>query len=104
MWDLCGSRVREFLESHAAGELLPGTMLPLAFVRWVIDHEWVQTLGDLVERRLMLLYQETLSEQTLRSLARCLVEAGLLQPSEIDAAVRAEIDRLRAFYGKSVTA
>ena len=38
------------------GPCLPETILPEAVARWVIDHEWVQTLDDLIERRLGLMF------------------------------------------------
>ena len=60
------------------------------------------TLADLVERRLMLLYDQRLTRATLVDLAKLLVAEGRLTPSEVDAAVAAEVDRLAARYGKRI--
>jgi glycerol-3-phosphate dehydrogenase len=60
---------------------LTGTDLPLAFVDWVIQHEWVHSLGDLVERRLGLVFDARLSLQTLEALADRLMDAGRLSPA-----------------------
>ena len=42
----------------------------------MIQHEWVGTLDDLVERRLMLVFDRELSEACLRELAELLVSGG----------------------------
>ena len=69
----------------------------------MIDNEWVTALSDLVERRLMLLYRPGISRGTLTQLAQCLVEASRLDAEHVDRAVRDEIARLKAYYGKSIT-
>jgi glycerol-3-phosphate dehydrogenase len=75
---------------------------PPDLVRRVIRDEWVTTLDDLVERRLMLLYQQSLSRRQLMELADLLVEARLLAPDERDSAVAATTARLRTHFGKNV--
>jgi glycerol-3-phosphate dehydrogenase len=75
---------------------------PPDLVRRVIRDEWVTTLDDLVERRLMLLYQQSLSRQQLTGLADLLVEARRLAPNERDSAVAATTERLRTHFGKNV--
>jgi glycerol-3-phosphate dehydrogenase len=104
VWSLCGTRTEAALQAAADGsiEILTGSDLPLAYVRYVIEHEWVQTLGDLVERRLMLLYRPDLSVDCLRTLAGCLVEAGRLDGSDVDDSVTECIERLREVYGKQI--
>lgn len=102
LWPLYGTRVETHLDEcgDTTNGTLPGTAFPLAFVRWVIEHEWVRKLDDLIERRMMLLFQPDLSVETLRGLARLLVEAGRLDASQVDAAVDASRERLRTLYGK----
>jgi glycerol-3-phosphate dehydrogenase len=69
----------------------------------VIANEWVTTLEDLVERRLMLLYSAEFGRRQLRELAASLVEAQLLAPDLTEQEVDALVDRLASRYGKSVT-
>jgi glycerol-3-phosphate dehydrogenase len=106
MWALCGSRVEKILSKCLPVETdnLQNTQIPLAFVRWVLKHEWVTTLDDLVERRLMLVYQPGLSVDSLRQLASCLTDEGLLEPSQQEAAVQATCDRLHQHFGKRLSA
>jgi glycerol-3-phosphate dehydrogenase len=104
MWALYGSRLTSILrEIDNPSIALDGTQLPLSLVQWVIHREWATTIGDLVERRLMLLYEQSLSKQTLRRLAQCLADAGRLPPDDVESAVENEVDRLKTFYGKTVT-
>src|SRR6185369_2773525 len=80
VWTLCGTRTGSILANLpdlSAGNITDTTLLR-AFARWIIRHEGPRTLDDLVERRLMLLYQSRLTLATLRDLAAMLVEAGLL--------------------------
>jgi glycerol-3-phosphate dehydrogenase len=104
LWSLCGNRVEEILQEMGAvsSENVEGTKIPLDFVRWVIRHEWVTRLEDLVERRLLLVYRPGLSEKSLRQLAQCLVEAGCLDSSEIETSVETTIGRLKDYYGKQL--
>ncbi|MEX0978067.1 MAG: glycerol-3-phosphate dehydrogenase/oxidase [Pirellulales bacterium] len=102
VWKLCGTRSAEILEASADRTLVNDLDLPCSFVRWSIEHEHAHTLADLVERRLMLLYHQRLTRGCLRRLAELLAEAGRLPSGDVDAAVEAEINRLRARYGKRV--
>ena len=104
LWSLCGTETADFLASLEIPDKtpLPGTSLPQDFVRWVIEREWVRTLGDLVERRLMLLYQNQLSVECLKQLAGLLVECGRMEPNETETAVETEIARLQTMYGKRI--
>ncbi|MGE0608805.1 MAG: glycerol-3-phosphate dehydrogenase/oxidase [Pirellulales bacterium] len=99
---LLGTRASEALAAAGDGALVPGTPLPRAMVQWVIEQEWPRTLDDLVERRLMLLYEASLNVATLRDLARLLAEAGHLSPTNIEASVAATVHRLRTHFGKVV--
>ncbi len=111
IWRLVGNRIDAIFEAvnATAGENEPdevasitGTDLPRSFVRWIIENEWVETLGDLVERRLLLVGNAVLSEACLRELAECLVDANRLSSSDIDATIAECRTRLRSFYGKTL--
>ena len=92
VWKLCGTRTSEILKNCGNGDTtsLDGTDLPLAFVKYVIQNEWVRTVGDLVERRLLLIYRPGLTRACLTQLAECLVDAARLERDEVDS----EVDRL----------
>lgn len=103
LWTLWGARTREIIAELADGcdrGNLWGTPLPAAAVRWTIAHEWVTRLEDLVERRLLLVYERDLSRRTLRELAEALAAAGRIEAVGIDDAVEACAERLRTFYGR----
>ena len=89
VWPLYGTRIGEILGSaDGRGDTnLTDTNLPIALVRWIIEHEWVETLDDLVERRLMLLYTRRLTAACLRHLANELVAAGKLDAGDVDRTV-----------------
>ncbi len=103
-WSLLGSRTERVFAELAGGDRgnLAGTELPRALVRWMIRHEWVTRLADLVERRLMLLLVEPLGETTLRELTDLLVEAGRLSPAAVEAELAVTIERLAEHFGKRV--
>ncbi len=84
------------------GDALADTSLSCARARHVIRNQWVTRLSDLVERRLMLLYDPKLSERCLRQLAGLMAEEGLLRESDIDDEVRSCIERLKTHYGKQL--
>ena len=102
IWTLCGSRTESVLAEldDLAGPSLTGTRLPTSFVRWIIRHEWVATLDDLIERRLMLLYDPHVSRSTLDELAGLLVESGRLAAADLQPAVSATCRRLQDHFGK----
>jgi len=112
VWRLIGNRFSEVFpaDDGSAREVinqeprasLPGTSIPLDFVRWSLHREWAFTLDDLVERRLMLIFQPQLSLITLRALAVELVAADRLAPEAVSRTVAATCERLRAVYGKRV--
>lgn len=110
MWRLVGNRVDEILSDAAASDLVEtparecvaGTKLPRRFVRWVIRHEWVETLDDLVCRRLMLIAQPNLQRATLEDLAGLMIAEGKLS-GDAAQAVDETIDILGHYYGKRVT-
>jgi glycerol-3-phosphate dehydrogenase len=102
VWNLCGTRAESLLAAAADRELLPGTDLPCALARAAIEREWARTLADLVERRLMLLYDQRLTRACLRRLAEMLAEAGHVPRGDVEAAVNLEVSRLAERHGRVV--
>ena len=112
VWSLCGTRAESILteatqqdsDRRAGRDNLSGTAIPLRFAGWVVRNEWVASLSDLVERRLMLLYHPALTERCLMQLARLMVEEGRLASGDEAAEIRACVERLRTHYGRRVLA
>jgi len=104
LWSLQGTQLEEILDSlpDFSTELLAGTFLPRKYVLWTIQHEWVETLGDLVERRLMLVFEEKLQADTLNALADCLVESGKCSSAEVPELMQTYRAHLTKYYGKTV--
>lgn len=104
LWQLFGSRTAALLRDAdtSAGGMLNETAIPADVVRRVIETEWVTTLGDLIERRLMLLFDPQLSRATLRHLAELLAADGCVRPNEIENIVQGTIERIAAVYGKQI--
>jgi glycerol-3-phosphate dehydrogenase len=104
VWSLVGTETTSILagESPDGNSLLPGVQMPKRFARWVIQNEWVTTLDDLVERRLMLLYHPQLGVACLTMLAEMLVEEGKLTSAEVADVVQGTSSRLTAHFGKRV--
>lgn len=104
LWTLIGTRTEAILAELGRGPLdnLAGTHIPLLFARWVIRHEWVARLDDLVERRLMLLYDQGLSRETLSQLASLLVGEGKLTESDVEREIAQTTQRLQTHFGRSL--
>lgn len=113
VWPLIGDRLDEAFshrdtESAISSDIcdqnesLSGTNIPKSFAKWSITNEWCTTLGDLIERRLMLIFHATIHHATLKELAEELVNAGQLQKSRIDREIDRVSQRLQKFYGKTV--
>lgn len=102
LWPLFGIRLTTILKTTRgdAGRVIAGTVFSSAVVRWIIEHEWVTHLDDLVERRLMLAFARELSRATLNDLADVLVESGRLDITQRDAEIAENIRRLQHFYGR----
>jgi glycerol-3-phosphate dehydrogenase len=103
VWRLYGTRTATIL--RACGDLrgmLADTALPVGLVRWVIEHEWVQELDDLICRRLMLLYEARLSTSTLEHLDAWL--AGERLSPHLPRLAEVEMARARLFarYGRRI--
>jgi glycerol-3-phosphate dehydrogenase len=101
MWPLVGTEIDRFLRQRPGtnNTSLQGTSLPVEFIHWIIDQEWVATLSDLVERRLMLMYQPQLSAATLCALAEILTQRRPSDSIQSAAQVTATANQLRTRYG-----
>jgi glycerol-3-phosphate dehydrogenase len=109
IWELCGTLTGEILRAQQSADTDPhrlenitGSALPRTFVRWVVEHERVERLEDLIERRLMLLYAPRLSRRTLEELADLLVERGRLNATEKPAAIDRALERLLNIYARKL--
>ena len=104
LWRLQGTMIENILDGlpDFSTELITGTDLPRQYVLWTIQHEWVETIGDLVERRLMLIFEEKLQAETLQELATCLSESGKCSSAEIPDQIEAYREHLQRFYGKAI--
>lgn len=105
LWPLLGTRLREVLQEtrETARDPLPDCDVSVGVIRWLIRHEWVTTLEDLVERRLMLVFAPRLSLRLLQHLAECLVAEGKLRPEQLSPAVEHCRQRLEQHYGRVVS-
>jgi len=81
---------------------LTGTDIPIDFVRWSIRNEWITSLDDLVERRLMLTFAPELHRSTLAELTALMTEQRCHVESAEDDAVESTIARLGQYFEKSV--
>ena len=108
IWNLIGSRTQEVLrecmhdESYGSGYIQVATgVLPVPLVRWFIRHEFVTSLSDLVERRLMLLHESPLTVECLRELAKLMAAEGVISQEAVSSEVDSCIKELKR-YGKAV--
>lgn len=76
-------------------QLLEGTVLPVGVIDWIIRREWVHTVADLVERRLLLVFEPGLTFSTLQGLEQRLHTRHGDCPHGAEEAAR----RLRRYYG-----
>jgi glycerol-3-phosphate dehydrogenase len=72
-----------------------------AAAREAIRHQWATKLSDLVERRLMLVFNRDLSLAVLRELAQVLVTEKKLAETDSEAEVARYRDRLLHHFGRS---
>ncbi|HEY5315702.1 MAG TPA: glycerol-3-phosphate dehydrogenase/oxidase [Pirellulales bacterium] len=104
VWALWGTRAQHVLKALGSDLqpqiLLAGTPLPVSLATWCVRHEHARRLPDLVERRLMLLYQPRLAGTCLAQLAAILAAEGLLDPALAATAVAQEVQRLKLQFGK----
>lgn len=72
-------------------------------VRSIIRREWVRTLSDLVERRLLLIFDPQLDQSRLQELATLMADEGVIHSGQIDSEVAAATVRLQAVYGRQIS-
>jgi glycerol-3-phosphate dehydrogenase len=103
---LFGARAERALEGGAGASaadafaLLAGNRLPRGIVRYCCDEEWGETLADLVERRLLLVFDPDLTVTTLRAIAAELVTEGRLGAESVDGEIAALVALMADRYGK----
>ena len=104
LWPLFGTRLRQVLSDTRGDdrEPLPDGPWSVGVVRWIIRHEWVTTLEDLVERRLMAVFAPRLTRRLLQALADCLVAEGRLSAVDTPAEVKRCCEQLRTHYGREL--
>ncbi len=104
LWPLYGMRTKDILAAVASQPLavVADTPFTMRVVNWVIEHEWVMTLDDLIERRLMLIFAPSLTLAALHDLATCLVASDRLTADTVSAAIESTRERLHAHYGRAV--
>jgi glycerol-3-phosphate dehydrogenase len=69
-------------------------------VRYCCDEEWGETLADLVERRLLLVFDPDLTVTTLRAIAAELVTEGRLGAESVDGEIATLVALMADRYGK----
>lgn len=82
--------------------IMGATGLPRACVGFCVREEWGTTLEDLIERRLMLVFDEGLSRAMITAVADALADAGALRVEAVAAAVEDCAVRLESKYGRIV--
>ena len=104
MWNICGAETAQYIAEIGDVKLtsLDASLLTCEFIRLLIREEWVTTLGDLVERRTMLLYHDRLSRRCLEQLADEMIHADKLSLSEKTAEIERVIKRLNLHFGKQI--
>jgi len=78
------------------------TSIPQPLVVEMIRREWVTTLEDLVERRLMLPYGRHVTKTCLEELAALMVMEGKFAQDEVENRVALCIDDLKNRFGRKI--
>jgi glycerol-3-phosphate dehydrogenase len=104
LWPLYGTRLRPILSATQSASRTPIADGPWSreTVRWIIQHEHVTRLADLVERRLLAIFQRTITAAMLADLAQCVVDCGRLPTDHVAAEIAHCRDRLARHYGRIV--
>lgn len=102
LWKLLGTRGADVLRDVSGEPREPVADSPLTrrVVCWLIRHEHVVCLEDLLERRLLSVFQQHVSRAHLEDLAECLVACGKLPAADTHAAVTRAQQRLQRYYGR----
>jgi glycerol-3-phosphate dehydrogenase len=104
LWSLVGTRLRDIARGAdlASRATLGGVGVPEWFARRVIRDEWVRHVSDLIERRLMLLYDQGLSRRCLDRSAALLVDEGTCRAAEAKSQADQAQERLLNRYGRRI--
>jgi glycerol-3-phosphate dehydrogenase len=102
LWPLLATRAAAVLRAvrDEPRQAIAETPISTRVVRWMIRNEHVVSLDDLVERRLLTVFQKSLSIQQLQDLAHCLVETGWLTETQAADVVVTSAARLLRNYGR----
>jgi len=105
LWPLYGTRVVAVLSANRAEPRMPIADGPwsAATACWIIEHEHVTRLADLVERRLLCIFRRTITAAMLADLAQCLVACSRLAETDVTADITHCRDRLAKHYGRVVS-
>ncbi|MFM8633205.1 MAG: glycerol-3-phosphate dehydrogenase/oxidase [Planctomycetia bacterium] len=76
--------------------------LPTSAVWFTVRHEWARSIADVVERRLMLVFDPRLSRRSLATIAEALDACGIPHLHGREAAVEAYAMRLHDAFGKQL--
>jgi glycerol-3-phosphate dehydrogenase len=82
--------------------IIAGTDLPRAAVAWCLQEEWADTIEDIIERRLMLSFDEGLARATIADVAESFARERGVAGGQTAAEVEALVLKLRDRYGKQV--
>ena len=99
---LFGARAAAAVAGGRPG-VIRGTGLPRAVVEFCVREEWARTIDDVVERRLMLVFDPALSHAGLEDVAAVLADLGLVARSDVDRAAAACAARLHERYGRRLS-
>ncbi len=104
LFEWYGTRAESVLEE--AVRLASGTVacswVPRGLVDWIVAHEWVGELEDLVVRRLLLVFEPVIHRATLVELAARLRVHGRLQAEQDGDEVQRLCTLLRTRFGREV--
>jgi glycerol-3-phosphate dehydrogenase len=104
LWPLYGTRLRQILAATRTAARTPIADGPWSreTIHWIIAHESVARLADLVERRLLIIFRREITKPMLTDLARCFVDTGRLAESAVAQELDHCMNRLAKYYGRSV--
>src|SRR5690606_32782193 len=96
--EIVRGRRAAYLMQHLTGVDSTSDIQTLATA--AIEKLHAKTLSDLIERRLMLLFDPHLSRSHLTAAATALVQAGKLSADQVEVTVDQYADRLQSRFGK----
>lgn len=103
LWPLLGTRTVDVLceVRHEVPEPLADSAITRRVVRWMIRQEHATRLEDLVERRLLSVFQKSLSRAHLQELSDILIDCRALSASEQEAELARVEARLVRHYRRA---